>query len=231
MGYDWQRDVAPPEGTPNRHLGVRFDRTGRFLREEGNTIVARVIPGSATEAALVKVRAELMALPHAAHFAFTDVLSYHMTVFGGVIDTRRTPEYWPASLPLDASIDAATTSMEEMLRDLPPLPDFAMRPVMVTPFGVNLTGATDADEAAVRHWRDRLSDALGYRTPAHESYRFHTTLAYAHTWLPQNAMPAYEAALDRMTRELQAKVPTLDLARPAFCRFYDMNAFPPIRTL
>lgn len=228
MGYDWQSDVAPPEGTPNRHLGVRFDRNGRFLPEEGNTIVAQVIPGSATEEALIWVREELMALPFASHFAFTDIPSYHMTVFEGVIDTRRAPGFWPATLPLDTSIDAATEVMVEMLRDLPPLPAFAIRPVEVTPFGLMLTGATETDESAVRHWRDTLSGALGYRTPTHDGYRFHTTLAYAHTWLPKDSLPTYAAALERLTREFRERVPTLDLARPAFCRFRDMNAFPPI---
>jgi hypothetical protein len=228
MGQDWQSDVAPPEGTLNRHLGVRFDQSGRFLREEGNTIVAQVIPGSATEAALISVRDALMALPHAGNFAFTDVASYHMTVFEGVIETRRAPGYWPVDLPLDSSIDAATDAMAEKLRDLPLLPSFVMRPVEVTPFGVILTGATEADEAAVRHWRDRLADALGYRTPTHDSYRFHTTLAYAHTWLPRDALPDFSAALTRISRDLLRRMPTLDLARPAFCRFHDMNAFPPI---
>lgn len=228
MGYDWQSDVAPPEGTPNRHLGVRFDRTGRFLPEEGNTIVAQVIPGSATEEMLIWVREELMALPYARHFAFTDIPSYHMTVFEGVIETRRAPGYWPATLPLDASIDDATDAMAALLRDVPLLPSFAIRPVEVTPFGLILAGATEADETAVRHWRDRLSDVLGYRTPQHDSYRFHTTLAYAHTWLPRDALPDYAAALARMTEKVVKKLPTLDLARPAFCRFRDMNAFPPV---
>ena len=231
MGYDWQSAVAPPEGTPNRHLGVRFDGNGRFLAEEGNTIVAQVIPGSATEQALIRVREDLMALPCARHFAFTDSPSYHMTVFEGVIDTRRSPGHWPATLPLATSIDAATEAMAEMLEDLPPLPDFAIRPVEVTPFGLILAGATEADETIVRQWRDALSGILGYRAPTHDSYRFHTTLAYAHTWLPKDALPIYAAALDRLTLDFQARLPTLDLARPAFCRFHDMNAFPPVLAL
>ena len=121
--------------------------------------------------------------------------------------------------------------MAEMLEDLPPLPDFAIRPVEVTPFGLMLAGATEADETIVRQWRDALSGILGYRAPTHDSYRFHTTLAYAHTWLPKDALPTYAAALERLTQDLQARLPTLDLARPAFCRFHDMNAFPPVLAL
>ena len=231
MAFDWQKTLTPPEGTPNPRLGVRYDRSGRFLPEAGNTVVAQVVPGSATEAALIDLRRALKSLPHADHFAFTPIASYHMTVFEGVIETRRVPGHWPASVPLDASIDTATAAMTAMLRDLPPLPPFAVRPVAVTPFGVTLTGASDADTATLRLWRDRLSDALGYRTPQHDSYAFHTTLAYCHSWLPVEAVPVYESALAELTEQLQARLPALHLARPNFCRFADMTAFPPVLAL
>lgn len=231
MRHDWTRDVAPPDGTPNRRLGVRYDHAGRFLPEAGNTVVAQVVPGSATEAALVWLRAELMALPHARHFAFTEVASYHMTVFEGVIETRRAAGHWPPSMPVEADIDTATEAMTGMLRDLPRLPDFAIRPVEVTPFGVTLTGASEADEAAARHWRNALATAFGYRSPTHDSYRFHTTLAYVHSWLPQAALPVYSEAMARLTRDFLDRVPRMELGRPAFCRFADMNAFPQVLPL
>jgi hypothetical protein len=231
MSLSWQDYVTQPEGSPNRHLGLRFDKSGQFLPEAGNTVVAQVIPGSTTEAALVWLRGEMLDLPFAQHFAFTEVASYHMTVFEGVIETRRSAGHWPPALPWDASIDAATEAMAAMLADLPELPDFVVRPVEVTPFGLTLTGATAADEAALRLWRDTLAKALGYRTPDHDGYGFHTTLAYVHSWLPPQALPDYEAAMVRLTEGFLARVPEMDLARPAFCRFGDMNAFPPVRGL
>ncbi|MGL4234702.1 DUF1868 domain-containing protein [Tabrizicola sp.] len=231
MGYDWQTELVPPEGTPVRYLGQRFDAEGRFLPEAGNTVVAQVVPGSPTEAALIWLRGEMMALPFAHHFAFTAIPSYHMTVFEGVIETRRKAGHWPESVPLDASIDDATAAMTGLLKGLEPLPDFAIRPVEVTPFGLTLEGATGGDEAKARAWRDRLSEALGYRTPHHDSYTFHTTLAYVRAWLPAAAIPDYEAAMRRLSDGFLARVPVMDLARPAFCRFADMNAFPPVALL
>ena len=227
MTQAWQDHVSRPLGTVNPRLGVRFDRDGRFLPEAGNTVVAQILPGSATESALIWLRAELQALPFGHHFAFTEVASYHMTVFEGVIETRRARGFWPPSIPLDASIDAATEAMTRMVADLPPLPDFAMRPVAVTPFGVTLAGATGADEAAVRVWRNCLAEAFGYRTPRHERYAFHTTLAYVHSWLPAEALPGYVEAMAHLSSAFVGRVPVMDLARPAFCRFADMNAFPP----
>lgn len=228
MIQTWQDHVSRPAGTVNPRLGIRFDHEGRFLPEAGNTVVAQVLPGSATEAALIWLRGELQALPFGHHFAFTAVPSYHMTVFEGVIETRRAPGYWPPSIALDGSIDDATAAMAGMVADLPPLPDFAMRPVFVTPLGVTLAGATGADEAAVRVWRNCLAEAFGYRTPRHERYSFHTTLAYVHTWLPPEALPGYVAAMARLSAGFADRVHVMDLARPAFCRFADMNAFPPV---
>ncbi len=216
-------------GGPNPRLGSRFNAEGQFLPEHGNTVVAQVTAGSATEAALIDLRSALMALPHADHFAFTPIQSYHMTVFEGVIETRRARGYWPDDLPLDASIDTMTQAMSAKLAGFTPPPPFRMRLVEVTPLGLHLTGATDQDEAHVRAWRDALADALGFRTPAHQTYGFHTTMAYQKHWPPADGLGLYERALAQMGADFAARVPVLDLDPPAFCRFSDMNAFPPVR--
>ena len=231
MPWDYESAIVWEDGRPSPHLGKRFDATGRFLPEHGNTVVAQVVPGSPTEAALIGLRASLQALPHAAHFAFTAVESYHMTVFEGVVETRRAPGFWPETVPVDATIDDATARMTDLLAGFQAPPPFAMRITEVTPFGLRLTGATPEDEATARDWRDALSRALGLRTPKHDSYGFHTTLAYVGTPLPAAALPDLRAAMDRLTAQMQQAVPVLHLARPAFCRFADMNAFPPVLAL
>jgi hypothetical protein len=110
-------------------------------------------------------------------------------------------------------------------------PTFVMKPVEVSPFGLRLVGATAADEANARAWRDGLSQAFGFRSPEHDDYRFHTTQAYIHTWLPEAALPSYRVAMADLTAEFIARVPVMELAPPAFCTFADMNAFPKIRRL
>jgi hypothetical protein len=227
MPYSYEAALT----STNPHLGVRFDTTGRFLPEAGNTVVAQVAPGSPTEAALTGLRAALLALPEAGHFAFTNPASWHMTVFEGVIETRRMAEFWPEGLAPDLPIDTVTDRMIDRLAGWQAPPDFAMRITAVTPFGLRLTGATPADETVARDWRDRLSATFGLHRPGHETYGFHITLAYAVTPLPAGALPDLRRAMDDLTRQMQAAVPVLDLARPAFCRFADMNAFPPVHPL
>ena len=223
----WQ-DAFLAGGT-NPRLGSRFNAMGQFLPEHGNTVVAQVTAGSATEAALIDLRHALMALPYADHFAFTPIASYHMTVFEGVIETRREKGYWPEDLPLDAPIDAMTDAMSAKLASFTPPPAFQMRLAEVTPLGLHLTGASAEDEANARHWRDALAQALGFRTPTHDTYGFHTTMAYQIHWPPSEALGLYEQSLAKLGAEFAARVPVLDLDPPAFCRFVDMNSFPPVR--
>jgi hypothetical protein len=226
MMTTWQKSFEA--GGPNPRLGSRFNAEGQFLPEHGNTVVAQVTAGSVTEAALIDLRRALMALPFADHFAFTAIESYHMTVFEGVIETRRARGYWPEDLPLDASIDAMTEAMSSKLAGFTAPPAFRMRLVEVTPLGLHLTGASDQDEANVRAWRDALAGALGFRTPSHDAYGFHTTMAYQKRWPPAKSLGLYEQALAHMGADFAARVPVLDLDPPAFCRFSDMNAFPPV---
>ncbi|QDZ00697.1 DUF1868 domain-containing protein [Nitratireductor mangrovi] len=216
---------------PPRHLGTRYDVEGRFLPEPGNTIVCHVVAGSATAAALLAARDALKALPHGDRFTCTPPSSYHMTVFQGTIEGRRGPDYWPAGLSADMPIDDTTEWFAARLRGLPPAPSFRMRPVQMTPLGLVVAGATDADEKAIRGWRDRLTALFDYRHPDHDEYVFHVTLAYQTAWLPADAGAAYRPALAEITRRIVEAAPTLELGPPEFCVFDDMKEFRPLIAL
>jgi hypothetical protein len=229
--FDWTVAANPHPGATNPHLGRRFDAAGVFLPENGNTVVCQVIPGSATEAALTDLRLVLQALSHADHFAFTEIASYHMTLFEGVIESRRAPPHWPADLAPDLDIDRVTDAMVARLDGFVAPPAFRITPLQVTPFGLRLAGATATDDAHARQWRDLLAVAFGIRAPNHDSYGFHTTLAYAKSGLPPAAIANYQPVMDRLTQDFKNRIDLMDLAPPAFCRFRDMNAFPPVRML
>lgn len=227
----WEQTLSPGAGWINSRLGTRFDESGRFLPESGNTVVCQVIPGSPTEAALLRFRAALADLPHAHLLALTPPESWHMTVLEGVIDTRRDPRRWPEGLDTAMPIPAVTSAMIARLDGFAPPPPFRMAVAAATPSGVTLRGLTEADETAARQWRDRLSDTLRLRAPAHDDYAFHTTLSYVKRALPTSALPVWRATMAEWTARLQNEIPQMDLAPPAFCSFKDMCAFPPVRML
>lgn len=216
---------------PSRFLGSRFTADGVFLPDPGNTVVMHVVPGSATEAAMIELRERLHALPWGHRFAFTDIESLHMTLFQGVLENRRLPDYWPAALPLDAPLEETTDYFLQRLAGFQGPGPFRMRIAEVTPLGLTLTGATEEDERVARAWRDALTAPFGYRAPDHDTYVFHVTFAYIIDWLPDGMIADYRSALAEMAEEFSRRLPVLELGPPALCTFEDMNGFPPVMTI
>lgn len=216
---------------PPRYLGIRFDAAGNFLPTPGNTVVSHVAQGSRTEAALGRVRRDLMDLPYGDRFAYTPVSSYHMTVFQGVIEGRRKPDYWPEGIPLDTAIKETTTLFLDRLSTFRRTEPFRMKIASVTPLGLVLTGATERDEAMVRELRDALVEPFGYRHPDHDSYTFHVTMAYPMAWLPAGAEADYLPALAALRDSLAEEIEVVELGAPAFCEFTDMTEFRPLKFL
>ncbi|MCP4317359.1 MAG: DUF1868 domain-containing protein [Hyphomicrobiales bacterium] len=219
-GYSGEGKSGPPP-----HVGIRFDETGRFLRERGNTIVSHVVAGSRSQDALLEIRDRMMALPHADHFAFTAPGSLHMTLAQGVLETRRKERYWPQGFDLGAPVDDITATYMERFAGFPDHGGFNVRVDAMTPLGLVVCGATDEDEDTMRRWRDEVCEPFGYRHPDHDAYEFHITIAYLAKWLPPEAVNLYEVALEEMLDHLDRTNPLLELDQPALCSFEDMNHF------
>lgn len=222
---DLSRFAAGANTTPPRHLGIRYDATGRFLEEPGNTVVCHLHPGSAEEQALVALRERMRAMPDADRLAFTPVSSLHMTLFQGIIEYRRTWPYWPRDIAADALIDETTRRFAERLQGFRGAGPFQVQATGLTPNGLIVEGAGEADRRTLAAWRDALAEVFGYRHPDHETYVFHVTLAYPIRWLDDARIPAWQAALAEGLADLQRAVPVMTLRPPAFCRFRDMELF------
>lgn len=228
---DIDRFARSKNAAPPARLGIRYDRDGRFLPEAGNTVVCHVRQGSIEEIALSAARARLTVMPEADHFAFTPVESLHVTLFQGILDTRRRTPFWPEDRPTDTPVEAMTAHFARRLEGFAPPAPFVFRPVGLTPTGVVLEGADEADRRALADWRDALADLFGYRHPDHETYVFHVTFAYPIAWLPDDRLPAWRNVLADALADLLAAAPVLRFAPPAFCRFADMRAFEPAKRL
>lgn len=216
--------------TAPAHLGRRYDTAGVFLPEPGNTVVCHLATGSETEAVLVEARERYLAMPGAArHLAFTPVSSLHMTLFQGILEGRRAQPYWPADVAPDTSIEDMTRLFLERLPALTGGPAFKVKVTDALPTGLKCEGATDADRQALGDWRNAFADILGYRHPDHEDYVFHITLAYVIERFDDAALPAWQAMLDGVVCDIDARAPVLDLRAPAFCSFADMNHFEELR--
>ena len=222
---DLMRFSAEKATAPTRHLGIRYNDSGTFLPEPGNTIVCHLVEGSATQRVLTDVRTRLMALPEADKFAFTPTSSLHMTLFQGIIEHRRLADYWPPDLSFETPIDDMTALMQARLTYFSAPPPFRVKIIGLRPLGLTVEGATAEDRRIMSVWRDAFADILGYRHPDHDSYEFHITLSYFIRGLSDVALPVWQAALSEGLAEIVAEAPVLELSPPALCAFADMNHF------
>ncbi|MBZ9849528.1 DUF1868 domain-containing protein [Mesorhizobium sp. CA14] len=222
------------EGTnpaPPTHLGTRYDASGNFLLEPGNTVVSHLVKGSASEAAIIEVRERMLAMPDADRLAFTPISSLHMTLFQGIIEYRRRLPYWPSDVPLDTGIDAMTRLHLQRLEGFEACPPFRIKTIGVTPNGLTVAGATEQDRAALKAWRDALSVPFGYRHPDHDAYVFHITFAYQIRRLADERAAAWQDLFDDCLSFLEREAPVIELKPPAFCSFKDMKHFEELLVL
>ncbi|WP_299827156.1 DUF1868 domain-containing protein [uncultured Roseobacter sp.] len=214
---------------PSR-LGQRYSAT-QFLPEAGNTVVCHLDRNAPSHSAVLAARARLQALPDSERFLYTPEESLHMTVFEGVIDTRRTEDAWPADMDRDAPVTAVTEALMKHLEPFSPPPAFSVRVKDVLPTGLVLAGATAEDDRLMRDWRDALTAPFGYRHKDHDAYRFHMTFAYPTSWIPDDVVPVWTRALSAILEDLAQMAPIIPLRPPAFCKFADMEAFEELRVL
>jgi hypothetical protein len=216
---------------PPRHLGTRYDTSGNFLVEPGNTVVCHLISGSASEAAVINVRERMLAMPDADRLTFTPVSSLHMTLFQGIIEYRRRLPYWPEDVPLDTSIDDMTRLYLERLNGFEGCGSFRVKVVDAVPTGLTVAGASDEDERVLRAWRDALAVPFGYRHPDHDSYAFHITLAYQIRPLDDERASRWQDLFDDCLSLLARQAQVIELRAPAFCSFRDMKHFEELLVL
>jgi hypothetical protein len=230
MSTDLPQLAASRHDGPPRRLGKRYDASG-FLPEAGNTIVCHLDHAHPSHAAVLRARDRVRAQAGEGLLLFTPESSLHMTVFEGVIETRRTADAWPQGLDTTASIEEATDHILPRLAELEPLPPFEVAVTAVSPTGLYLDGASEKDREAMRVWRDALARPFGFRHREHSSYRFHMTFAYILAWFPDAELPVWKSVLGDILGELVEKAPLLPLKQPAFCVFKDMTHFEERLTL
>lgn len=221
------RRYKPTSTGPGRKFGV----DGHVQRYPGNTILCRLNQPGPQHAALRQVHAELRAMTGDANIAWLPPSSYHMTVFDGAVDARRTPGDWPSSLRLDASLLDCNEFIAGRLRQFdlgfdPPIrmvaDEDAAAPTMTC---IPLRPVDAGENRRLRELRARLSTVLGMRHANHDSYGFHTTFGYYFKEFSPDAESTYRRNLTRTIHRFRQLCPVVELGAPEYCLFDDMAAF------
>lgn len=209
---------------PPSRLGQRYSEIA-FLPDPGNTIVCHLDQTDPSHLAVLKARARLQSVSEAHRLLFTPESSLHMTLFDGVMDTRRVRDAWPDYAEMDASVARMTDEFLRRLGRFTALRAFQVRVCGMSPNGLLLEGATPEDETIMRSWRDALSDQLGFRRDDHLTYQFHMTFAYMIDWIPDDLVEHWRSEMGDIVEDLIANAPMIPLRGPAFCSFADMTHF------
>ena len=206
----------------------KFHRDGRAKPFAGNTVIARLPPKGWLARGMAEVCAEAAASGFAAKLALLPVDSYHMTLFGGADDQKRTPDLWPRGVPLGAPMAVCDEIVGDRLREVTCAPPYRLRidqAKPIQPFRLELTPVDADEERRLRDLRDRLSAATGIRKPGHETYGFHTQMGYLLEPFTAEEQTAFGSAFETWRGRLAGQV--LDLDAPDYCTFDDMLAFRP----
>lgn len=224
--------IAPAvEGT-----GRKFFPDGRVHPFAGNTIVCHLDqqgPNSASFNQLLNYYRQFPVKSYFDKIAPLPPSSYHMTVFGGANNTDRRADKWPSGISPAVSMEECNRVVGERVTAaaVGPISPIRMR---VDPadsgydgntLRIPLVPADEAEAQKLRNLRDRLSSAIGIRSPKHESYQFHITLGYLLRTFSRNELRDAEQDMRRWKAELATRVPVIQLGQPEYCIFEDMFAF------
>ncbi|MEM6429857.1 MAG: DUF1868 domain-containing protein [Deinococcota bacterium] len=220
--------VGDGQHTLTPDVGHKFYEDGRAKTFPGNTIICHVPRPSVTFDALVKLQEAFKRLPHTDHFSYLPPSSFHMTVFEGVTDSNRVQTHWPQDMPLDASVEDVSAYMLDRLKGLALPGSFKVRPTSLDGAKTIWLEPADAnEEKKLRDTRNTLADALNLRTPHHDAYGFHITLAYLIRYLsPEDAQAVLDGA-ELAYQKFVKRVPEIELGALEVCMFNDMTAFEP----
>ena len=213
-------------------IGKKFHRDGSVAVYRGNTVLSDVCPGNPAYETMSRCRQMVADAGLDGLFILMPQDSYHMTVIRALNDLVRTEAYWPAALPMTASMAQADAYVQRAVNSVVTPDALWMRfdgaRINEEDFRICLSPADEAQNARVRAYRDAVAEALGLFLPGHAEYAFHITLAYT-LFTPQEAQAEKLRELETAMNELLAAQPPFEAGAPHAAYYQDMLAFFPDR--
>lgn len=216
--------------------GRKFYPDGRVHPFAGNTIICHLDqhgPNSAAFNQLLDCYRQFPAKKYSNKIALLPPSSYHMTVFGGANNMNREADKWPSGISPAVSIEECNRIVGERVKAAAVGPvspirmrvDFADMGYDGNTLRIPLAPANEAELQKLRSLRDRLSTAIGIRSPKHDTYQYHITLGYLLRTFSRIELRDAEQDMRKWKAELATRVPVIELGQPEYCIFEDMFAF------
>lgn len=209
-------------------IGNKFNADGSVRHFPGNTIVCILDHESDVFKKVKETRARFENCGASSCFTFLPDDSLHMTAIEGVVDEVRDAPHWTSKLPLDAPLVEVDDFFEREFKKLPKLGE-----VRMTFDHLWLSGAlviafrpeTPEYEKRIRSWRDVVGDALGLHFPGHETYTFHSGLAYGIRQPNHDEAEILETLTAQFDKECKEAPFSFTVPEPSLTFFDDMFFF------
>lgn len=215
-----------------KSIGKKFHEDGSVRYFPGNTVVAPIRPGNPAYDVMVKLRQMVIDADLEQNLILLPEDSYHMTVLDCLVFENRAPEYWPAGLAPDASMEEADDYISAAVATAPNPGPVRMRfdRLRVSENTAVALLVPDGAEEEKKLWdfRDAATDAIGMRVPNYRKYRFHISLGYI-LQIPEGESVQKVEELVTQADTLLAQQPAFLTGVPHMAFFRDMMAFSPDR--
>ncbi|MCU6501704.1 DUF1868 domain-containing protein [Rugamonas sp. A1-17] len=217
---------------PRTAVAPKFHPDGSEAHWPGNSIICHVDKRSDSFMALLDIHCALMRSGMLHRIAVLPPASYHMTIFNGVSYPARRLAF-PTDVPPDASEAFCNAWLLAKLKDFDlgcELP-LRLRPLPVEQqtnlYNILFEPVDAAENRKLRQLRDRLAQALSYRLPDHDSFRFHVTLNYFYSAMRGGEEQRFRQLHQRLAGDLIRRAPVLELHNPEYVYFDGMYEFRP----
>jgi len=223
---------SPVTATIGSDTFLKFNRDGTPRTFRGNTLICHLPQQSRFHDALAALSGALGASAFGKKLAMLPLESFHMTVFPGANDLNRDVYGWPSDVSKTASIEECTRIVGERAKA------FRLNtqlPIRMHADGERLIGSIrlspiNADEGLrLRHLRDRLAaEVFHFLDEGHDTYTFHSTLAYQLERLTPDEEREHQALLVQYMPRVMETGNLVELGNPEFCAFDSMAKFDPL---
>lgn len=215
-------------GQYTKAVGTKFNEDGSLRRFPGNTVICKTVGIQPLSSELEWAQQQYQQLPFAGKFSFLPPSSFHMTVFDLVCDQVRDPQHWSTLVAADTPIEEVDEVLRRAVQQVIPPAGFTMQidePAMGIALVIRLRAVDAENEVRLRNYRNELANATGIRSPNHDSYGFHISLAYILQPLTEDEKAQFTAICKQVTDRLRKTVGAFELRNPEFVLFNDMGEF------
>ncbi len=212
-------------------VGQQFNKDNSVRRFPGNTVICHMDKCSKTYNEVLWAYKLLQTLHFNHKLAFLPPPSFHMTVFGLLLDEVRRQENWSSFLSPTLSLHNTDEFFRKVFPSIDSKQEFQMKyqgiKIVKTGIAIYLKPIDDEVALRIKVYRKKLVEVTGVRHSDHEEYQFHITLAYQTIEYSNEEKEIVLKMMEKIDQALFNSFGIFHADNPQLVFFNDMHSFLP----